>query len=390
MSFVNNVNNRAKGVVAFTAGLFLAFLVVAIDASAVSSKFRMQFIFHRQANQLLQQENLIRENKAIVPDEIRALVADALAHDKTFEERMYLLDHAQAMASSYNHLFKDPTFLNEVRVIQDMELSKQEENTARSGKLAAFEGLRGSMVMKEHYSKMEEEGLNPVVFPHWQHQALFKCKACHDDTFKMKRGSNDISHERFANGKQCASCHDSKTSFGIDDNCTKCHVPIDAKLPAYGTVDHVKLKAAAARLGGAWNADALPEAKDGSLPLDELGNIDWLKLMRAGVSKPVSSAGGVKQEYVKDDNVLFNTPGMSVDAVLFSHNVHSSQIDCMTCHTRIFKDSLGANEVRMNDLGSGRYCGACHGKVSFTLFNCERCHNTPPGKPLPPNTQKRK
>jgi len=32
------------------------------------------------------------------------------------------------------------------------------------------------------------EALAPAYFPHWVHRIKYKCYACHDDLFPMKRG----------------------------------------------------------------------------------------------------------------------------------------------------------------------------------------------------------
>jgi len=65
---------------------------------------------------------------------------------------------------------------------------------------------------------------------------------------------------------------------------------------------------------------------------------------------------------------------LCVDDVLFDHQVHSDWIKCSTCHPAIFRDELGGNMIKMTDMAKGRFCGHCHGKVSFTFADCLRCH----------------
>ena len=111
---------------AIVLGALLAIMLLNSNAIGASSKFRMQFIYNRRANQLMALDALIKNNKESIPDEIQGFVDEALSFDKTFEERMYLLDHAHALAKMYSVHFNDDTALNEIIAIQDMEVIKEE------------------------------------------------------------------------------------------------------------------------------------------------------------------------------------------------------------------------------------------------------------------------
>jgi len=50
-----------------------------------------------------------------------------------------------------------------------------------------------------------------------------KCKDCHAEMFKMKKGTVKITKADHEAGKLCFSCHDGKKAFAPADNCTKCH-----------------------------------------------------------------------------------------------------------------------------------------------------------------------
>jgi c(7)-type cytochrome triheme protein len=51
----------------------------------------------------------------------------------------------------------------------------------------------------------------------------FKCKDCHTDIFKMKKGSVTITKADHEAGKLCFSCHNGTKAFAAKENCTKCH-----------------------------------------------------------------------------------------------------------------------------------------------------------------------
>ncbi len=369
------------------AGILSTSFVITDNAFAVSSKFRKQFVFNRRANMLRQQEHLIKMNKEKVPEEVRLFIKDALSHKRTFEERMYLLDHAQAMATMYGHETGDHSFSKEIKTIQRMEVNKKEEAEVERKKWSAYKGLRGSMLLKEHLKQMEAAGQEAVVFPHQLHRALFQCRACHPDTTVMKRDSNDFTHAKFDSGAQCGSCHNGEVSFSVsaEADCARCHLPGEAETAAkYEELDHDIIKSAATRLGIEYHPENLP---DGEIPLDSRGEIDWTELKALGVTSPApSSDRTVKLDpaLVKKGVIVF-TPGEYEDGegvphVPFSHEIHSSRINCQSCHTSIFNNELGSNEVNMNEMAMGRTCGVCHGKVSFPLTDCSRCHTLTPGE----------
>ena len=125
------------------------------------------------------------------------------------------------------------------------------------------------------------------------------------------------------------------------------------------------------KVGAKWRPENLP---DGKLPLDKFGFIDWLTLKRRNVFKPIVSLDKNYKEETRDNKILFKPKSDFVDNVLFDHKIHSDWIKCSSCHPAIFKDKLGGNKIKMLDMRQGRYCGHCHGKVSFTFADCKRCH----------------
>ncbi len=369
-------------IVLSTVTLSVTLLNTPTEAQMASSQFRMKFIMNRRTNMLKQQEYLVKQSKDIMPGEIESIINDALLPEKTFEERMYFLDHANAMATMYKHEFGDDSYLAKIQTIQKMELSKQEQEVRERSRWFGYEGLRGSILMKEHLPQMEEKGQNAVVYPHWLHQIFFTCKTCHADNMSMKKGANDFSHAEFKEGRQCGACHNAKISFDSEDpaTCDSCHVREPQLVQRYAAIDHEAIKNIASRVNSVWDPDKLEE---GVMPLDATGAVDWLKLETMGASRPATSilpeASG---EALRDTFIVFRVKSEEpFNDVLFSHKVHTTRVNCATCHAnnRIFKPELGSNKLSMAEMATGSQCGTCHGKVSFPLTNCQRCHSLAPG-----------
>ena len=69
----------------------------------------------------------------------------------------------------------------------------------------------------------EEQGMRPVVFPHWFHRIRFRCKVCHLDLgFKFKAGGNKIKMENIIMGEFCGACHNGEIAWS-PENCDMCH-----------------------------------------------------------------------------------------------------------------------------------------------------------------------
>ena len=109
-------------------------------------------------------------------------------------------------------------------------------------------------------------------------------------------------------------------------------------------------------------------------PLDRTGHVEWMKTLRQGIINPRADKLGTTTKEVLDmDIVMKNTKQMPY--VLFPHSSHTMWLDCSNCHPAIFVPEAGANKIKMPDILRGKFCGVCHGKVSFSpLWGCERCH----------------
>ena len=354
--------------------LVLSILFLSTTAGAASN-FRKQFEESYRANRFDALGFLVRTNKAIMPDEIKGIMKEALSPEKGYAERMELLDLASAMASMYKHWHNIDALANEVESIIRAEIKKEEARVAELTKWDRFEKTLGNFVMREKTMEMEAKGLAPVVYPHWYHRLFYECKACHQDIVQMRRGTNSITHARIDEGKVCGACHNGKTAFSSKENCKRCHsagLPEAEKLVDIKKVDIKAVKEAADRLGSVFNPEALPNK---TIPLDRFGNIDWTLMREKKAFSPLKSAvKAAQKDEIRYNTILFEPPMVYIKKVVFDHKTHSSQIKCAVCHPSIFKEALGANPVSMTEMSNGNFCGYCHGKVSFKFADCNRCH----------------
>lgn len=69
--------------------------------------------------------------------------------------------------------------------------------------------------------------------------------------------------------------------------------------------------------------------------------------------------------------------GQSAIAVIFPHWWHRTQFVCKVCHLDLgFEMKSGTNDIKMEDIFEGKWCGACHnGTDAFAATECDRCHS---------------
>lgn len=69
----------------------------------------------------------------------------------------------------------------------------------------------------------EQNGMRPVIYPHWFHRIRFRCKVCHFELgFNMRVGSNNITMAEIIDGKYCGLCHNGEIAWSVE-NCDRCH-----------------------------------------------------------------------------------------------------------------------------------------------------------------------
>ncbi len=218
----------------------------------------------------------------------------------------------------------------------------------------------GNVVMKKNIK--EGSSVAPVVFEHWSHRRFYTCNVCHTELgFAWKAGETKVTQADIEAGKKCGACHNGVDSFGTE-KCLRCH-SYGKKVP-----ENSKIKFALQ-----------------DLPRDNFGNkVNWAKALQDKKIKPVASVDGTAKLKHLDKDVIIPSVkyAPSPPAVLFPHKTHTQWLDCKSCHPTRFKAKKGGNpDMDMMKIQNGQYCGACHGKVSFPLEDCFRCHSQEPKVP---------
>ncbi len=84
----------------------------------------------------------------------------------------------------------------------------------------------------------------------------------------------------------------------------------------------------------------------------------------------------LKAEYA--DVVLNrNSEKEGVRPVVYPHWFHRIRFQCRVCHSELgFEMRVGANQVTMEGIIDGKFCGACHnGEIAWSVENCDLCHS---------------
>lgn len=78
-----------------------------------------------------------------------------------------------------------------------------------------------------------------------------------------------------------------------------------------------------------------------------------------------------------------NAEQQGMRPVIYSHWFHRIRFRCKVCHSELgFKMRAGANNITMNDIIDGKFCGMCHnGEVAWSVERCDMCHSGRPGLP---------
>ncbi len=66
-----------------------------------------------------------------------------------------------------------------------------------------------------------------------------------------------------------------------------------------------------------------------------------------------------------------------IPAAVFPHWFHRIRYKCYACHPSLTEMKAGANNITMEAIQAGKYCGACHdGKIAWEVAfdTCPRCH----------------
>lgn len=129
-----------------------------------------------------------------------------------------------------------------------------------------------------------------------------------------------------------------------------------------------------------------------SLPKDPEGMVNWTAAVVEGVINPRGSLDPrAPEEPMLDMNIFIEAKVPLMNNVLFPHSIHTYWLSCKNCHPKIFVPMAGMNEITMNEIFAGEWCGRCHNKVAFPFWprvNCLRCHSVAKSQSLEQETFK--
>lgn len=149
------------------------------------------------------------------------------------------------------------------------------------------------------------------------------------------------------------------------------HVPVVAVAAPAATKEYQEMLQELAKAGPPPDWPAIFK----KLPKDDDDNINWMAALTAKLIQP---SAGIKpdtpQPEVLDLDVDLATSGKPARYVMFSHEVHTSWLQCGNCHPAIFKKEAGNAKITMAAIDDGKYCGVCHGKVALAPDGCKGCH----------------
>lgn len=176
-----------------------------------------------------------------------------------------------------------------------------------------------------------------VTFSHREHGQWLACPNCHAGTFEMQAGATPMTPANVHSDKYCGACH-GKVAFAIAGNCMSCHLR--------------------------------------SAVRDSTGGVDWnVALMEKRIAPRAASSAQRVEQPVLDLDVEMKPRSQPAITTVFSHTIHTKWLACGSCHPRLFPAQIPPEAKDTSELHSRRYCGACHGTVSFGMIGaCGRCH----------------
>ncbi|RMH14000.1 MAG: hypothetical protein D6698_13320 [Gammaproteobacteria bacterium] len=132
--------------------------------------------------------------------------------------------------------------------------------------------------------------------------------------------------------------------------------------------------------GGAVRILQNPAEAMSNFPKDYRGEVDWARAINEGYINPRKTKTGRPEDGppmpVLDMDIIMKQTAQ-MPWVRFPHSTHTKWLACSNCHPDIFVKKTNGNPVTMTKILKGEFCGRCHDKVSFSLWNCYRCHSVP-------------
>jgi c(7)-type cytochrome triheme protein len=104
----------------------------------------------------------------------------------------------------------------------------------------------------------------------------------------------------------------------------------------------------------------------------------WARTLLCALA--LAAAGDAMPEY---GDVVLNhrAEKEGVRPVVFPHWFHRIRFRCKVCHSELgFQMRAGANQVTMEQIIDGKFCGMCHNsQIAWGPDRCDLCHSGKPG-----------
>ena len=210
------------------------------------------------------------------------------------------------------------------------------------------------------------DSMNHVTYDHASHTQWLSCDNCHPALFPLERGADPptITMADIDAGLYCGACHGT-VAFAADNACARCH----QESPAQADWQPSEAPRTPMEAASTW------EEAERLLPVTG-GSPDWAKALADGVIDPRAGIDpDTPHQQVLPFDVEMVPEAMPAFSATFAHEPHTAILTCASCHPALFTMRAGSNDITMEKIYAGEYCGACHGNVAFDVnTGCGRCH----------------
>lgn len=224
----------------------------------------------------------------------------------------------------------------------------------------------------------ETESFGQVVFSHDIHLEAVgsNCEACHNKIYNIVTKKNPTyTMADMQKGKSCGTCHDGKQAFSVDKDCMSCHSGDvtwendNIGITRFSHSIHLDMEYSCDKC----HPDLFKAKKNGQkMSMDAMGKGKY-----CGVCHDGDTAFSVKEECTSCHAGNLKWENKDAGETRFSHSAHlEKDFFCDQCHPVLFKPKHKGQEMTMDAMSEGKFCGACHdGGSAFSVEeDCESCH----------------
>lgn len=213
----------------------------------------------------------------------------------------------------------------------------------------------------------------PTSFSHTSHLVSSPdCRVCHPAPFAA--GSNKkFTMAAMEKGQSCGACHNGTKAFGLR-SCTACHPVKEVTYTVKETgPTHFSHKT---HINGLSCSSCHPKLYFPNQKNRRVGMAAMEKGKSCGACHNSKQAFPVKECSKCHPTRELDFKDTGAGTVLFSHSNHTGLYTCGECHTKIYGTTRNRVKVTMQEMETGKSCGACHdGKIAFSVKEkCDSCH----------------